>query len=142
TGGNNTASGYAALWQNTVGGNNIALGYLAGQNLTGNYNIAIGNDGVAGESGTVRIGDTQTAAYIAGISDTTIPSGVGVVVDTNGRLGTAATSSQRFKDAIKPMHNASEALFALKPVTFRYKKEIDPAGTPEFGLVAEDVEKV
>src|SRR5580704_571494 len=40
------------------------------------------------------------------------------------------------------MDKASETLFALKPVTFRYKKEIDPAGTSQFGLVAEDVEKV
>ena len=40
------------------------------------------------------------------------------------------------------MDKASEALFSLKPVTFRYKKEIDPAGTPQFGLVAEDVEKI
>jgi hypothetical protein len=52
------------------------------------------------------------------------------------------TSSARFKDEIKPMDKASEALFALKPVAFRYKKDIDPAGTPQLGLVAEDVEKV
>jgi uncharacterized coiled-coil protein SlyX len=56
-------------------------------------------------------------------------------------LGTV-TSSKRFKDEIKPMDEASEALYSLKPVTFRYKKEIDPAGTQQFGLVAEDVEKV
>jgi len=36
----------------------------------------------------------------------------------------------------------SEALFSLTPVTFQYKKEIDPAGISQFGLVAEDVEKV
>ncbi len=40
------------------------------------------------------------------------------------------------------MEGASEALFALKPVTFRYKKGIDPQGIPQFGLVAEDVEAV
>jgi Chaperone of endosialidase len=57
-------------------------------------------------------------------------------------LGIQATSSARFKDDIKPMDNASEALFALKPVTFRYKAEIDPAGISEFGLVAEDVARV
>jgi hypothetical protein len=50
--------------------------------------------------------------------------------------------SQRFKDDIKPMDKASEAILALKPVTFRYKQEIDPARSPQFGLVAEDVEKV
>jgi len=52
------------------------------------------------------------------------------------------TSSARYKEAIKPMAKASEALFALTPVTFRYKKEIDPAGASQLGLVAEDVEKV
>src|SRR5213079_785651 len=65
-----------------------------------------------------------------------------VVVDTNGQLGIAATSSQRFKDLIKPMDKASEAILALKPVTFHYKKDIDPKGIPQFGLVAEEVEKV
>ena len=40
------------------------------------------------------------------------------------------------------MGNSSEAVLALKPVTFRYKEEVDPDGAPQFGLVAEDVEKV
>ncbi|PYJ80399.1 MAG: hypothetical protein DME69_01035 [Verrucomicrobia bacterium] len=53
-----------------------------------------------------------------------------------------APSSQRFKDAIQPMNKASEAILALKPVTFRYKHELDPKGIPQFGLVAEQVEKV
>jgi hypothetical protein len=66
---------------------------------------------------------------------------VAVFVDANGKLGTV-TSSARFKDDIKPMDNASEAVLALKPVTFRYKKGIDPQGIPQFGLVAEEVEKV
>src|SRR5207253_7257533 len=60
---------------------------------------------------------------------------------SNGRLGVTA-SSARFKEAIRPMDKASEAILALKPVAFRYKKEIDPAGTSQFGLVAEDVEQV
>ena len=64
-----------------------------------------------------------------------------VFVDANGKLGTV-TSSARFKDDIKPMDKASEAVLALKPVTFRYKKGIDPQGIPQFGLVAEEVEKV
>src|SRR5881392_1857668 len=64
-----------------------------------------------------------------------------VRVNQNGRLGTEP-SSKRFKEAIKPMDKASEVLLALRPVTFRYKKEIDGAGTQQFGLVAEDVEKV
>ena len=52
------------------------------------------------------------------------------------------TSSKRFKEEIKPMDKASDALFAPKPVAFRYKKEIDPAGKSQLGLVAEEVEKV
>ena len=64
-----------------------------------------------------------------------------MLVAANGQLGTA-TSSERFKEEIKPMDKASEALFSLKPVTFRYKKELDPVGAQQFGLVAEDVEKI
>jgi hypothetical protein len=71
----------------------------------------------------------------------TVATGVTVIVGGNGKLGTAQ-SSVRFKDEIKPMDKASEAILALKPVTFRYKKELDPEGTPQFGLVAEQVEKV
>jgi septal ring factor EnvC (AmiA/AmiB activator) len=67
--------------------------------------------------------------------------GTAVFVDSLGQLGTT-TSSKRFKEDIKPVDKASEALFLLKPVRFRYKKEIDPAGASQLGLVAEDVEKV
>jgi hypothetical protein len=144
TGGHNTANGYEALYNNKTGGNNIALGYLAGYNLTtGSNNIDIGNKGVAAEANTIRVGTAgkQTATYIAGISGVTVASGVGVIIDTNGHLGTK-TSSERFKEAIKPMDKASEAILALKPVTFRYKHELDPEGIPQFGLVAEQVEKV
>jgi hypothetical protein len=138
----NTAIGLGALAGNTTGTFNIALGSGAGGNLTtGNSNIDIGNLGIAGESGTIRIGHAQVDTFIAGISGTTLPNGVTVVVDTNGHLGTAV-SSQRFKTEIKPMDKASEAILALKPVTFHYKKEIDPKGIPQFGLVAEEVEKV
>ena len=143
TGNNNTASGVFALLNNT-GSNNIGLGQLAGSNLTtGSSNIDIGNVGVAGESKTIRVGTKQThkATFIAGISGATVAGGVGVIVDTNGHLGTVV-SSERYKDAIKPMDKASDAILALKPVTFRYKQELDPAGIPQFGLVAEQVEKV
>ena len=68
-------------------------------------------------------------------------NGVGVIVGTTGQLGTVV-SSARFKEAIKPMDNASEAVLALKPVTFRYKQELDPDAIPQFGLIAEQVEKV
>jgi len=144
TGDNNTADGAFALNNNTTGSGNIGLGVGAGQNLTtGNNNIDIGNVGVAGESGRIRIGTvgTQKSVYIAGIFSTNIARGLEVKVDSKGHLGTDE-SSERFKDAIKPMDKASEAILALKPVTFHYKKEIDPEGTPQFGLVAEQVEKV
>ena len=64
-----------------------------------------------------------------------------MLIDSNGKLGTV-TSSRRFKEEIRPMDQASEALFALKPVTFRYKVEIDPKHISQFGLVAEEVEKI
>jgi Chaperone of endosialidase len=144
TGNRNLADGNAALVNNTSGSNNIALGQSAGANLTtGNGNIDIGNTGVAGEARTIRIGMTgaQTNAYVAGISGATVPTGVAVIVDTSGHLGTT-TSSARFKDDIKPMDKASETILSLKPVTFHYKHDLDPDGIPQFGLVAEDVEKV
>src|SRR6266404_6096322 len=142
TGGSNTASGVNALYSNTTGSSNIALGNGAGLNLTtGSNNIDIGNDGVAAESNTIRIGGTQTNAFMAGIYNATVVKGVGVVVDSTGHLGTKG-SSARFKEAIKPMDKASEAILALKPVTFHYKKELDPEAIPQFGLVAEQVEKV
>jgi uncharacterized coiled-coil protein SlyX len=143
TGSNNTATGLEALF-NTTGNSNIALGFTAGQNLTtGSNNIDIGNAGVGAESAKIRIGTkgTHKQTFIAGISGATVAGGVGVIVNSNGQLGTV-TSSARFKEAIKPMDKASEAILALKPVTFRYKHELDPEGIPQFGLVAEQVEKV
>jgi len=143
TGGSNTANGFQALYLNTTGGGNIALGNAAGYNLTtGNNNIDIGNGGVAGESAKIRIGTvgTQTATFIAGINGIPV-TGAAVVVSSSGQLG-VAPSSERFKDEIKPMDKTSEAILALKPVTFRYKHELDPKGIPQFGLVAEEVEKV
>jgi len=144
TGHKNTADGAFALFSNTTGKGNIALGFQAGLNLTaGDNNIDIGNPGSAGDSNTIRIGKqaTHTATVIAGISGTTVAGGVTVVVDTNGHLGTV-TSSERFKDEIKPMDKASEAILALKPVSFRYKHELDSVGIPQFGLVAQQVAKV
>jgi len=144
TGVNNTADGQNALRGNTTGSNNTALGASAGINLTtGSNNIDIGNAGVAGESKTIRIGKigNQIKTFVAGISGATVPTGVPVIVDGSGHLGTT-TSSARFKDAVKPMDKASEVILSLQPVTFRYKPEIDPAGIPQFGLVAEQVAKV
>jgi len=142
-GSSNSAFGEHALYLNTTGTFNIALGVGAGRNLTtGSHNIDIGNVGVAGESGTIRIGNAnQTNTYITGISGASVAGGVTVIVDAQGHLGTMI-SSERFKDQIKGMDKASEAIFALKPVTFRYKHKLDPEGIPQFGLVAEEVEKV
>ncbi|PYK34446.1 MAG: hypothetical protein DME54_08575, partial [Verrucomicrobia bacterium] len=138
----NTAVGQDAL-VNCTSNANIALGFGAGANITtGGLNIDIGNEGNPGEHNTIRIGrDIHHTTFIAGISGATVPGGVAVIVDANGHLGTM-TSSARFKDEIKPMDKASEAILALKPVTFHYKKELDPDGIPQFGLVAEEVEKV
>ena len=143
TGHDNTAVGFQALGGNKSGNNNIGVGSNAGGNVTGSNNIDIGNLGVAGDANKIRIGKvgTQTATFIAGIHGVTVASGLDVVVGTNGQLGTI-TSSARFKDQIKPMDKASEAILALQPVTFRYKQELDPDGIPQFGLIAEQVEKV
>ena len=135
TGDQNTATGVSALFNNTTGNNNTAVGYFAGLNqTTGGNNVYIGNQmtGVAGES---------NACYIKSIFGQTTASGIPVLINSNSKLGTT-TSSKRFKEEIKPMAKSSEALFALNPVTFRYKKEVDLTATPQFGLVAEDVEKV
>src|SRR5438477_593307 len=135
TAGGNTAIGGDALASNTTGNSNVALGVAAGFNATtgsNNVYIGIGTQGVAGES---------NACYIASIFGQTSASGAAVSINSSGKLGTI-TSSRRFKDEIKPMGNASAALFALKPVTFRYNRDIDPTGTSQLGLVAEDVEKV
>jgi len=145
TGSRNTADGDAALEFNTIGNNNVALGYLAGQNLTtGSNNIDIGANvpGVAKEANTIRIGKqgTQKTTFVAGIFGTAV-TGSTVVVNSTGKLG-VATSSARFKETIKPMDKASEAILGLQPVTFRYKQELDPDRIPQFGLVAEEVEKV
>jgi hypothetical protein len=130
----NTAIGGHALDQNVTGSSNVALGFQAGFNITGNGNVCIGQNiaGLAGESNVTRIGN---------IGSTAQANGVFVTVGAGGKLG-FQVSSRRYKDDIKPMDKASEALFALKPVSFRYKQEIDPARSPDFGLIAEDVATV
>jgi hypothetical protein len=144
SGNSNTAVGHAALSSNTTGGSNIAIGDSAGSFLsTGSNNIDVGHVGVAGESGNIRIGTsgTQTATFIAGIRGVAIAGAQAVGVNASGQLGVRA-SSARFKEAIKPMGSASEAILSLQPVSFRYKKQLDPTGGPQFGLVAEQVAKV
>jgi uncharacterized coiled-coil protein SlyX len=108
------------------------LGSGAGFNVTtANSVICIGADGA----------NVSNSCYIGQIFGATSASGTAVFINSDGRLGTT-TSSLRFKEDINPMNKASETVLALKPVTFRYKKEIDPAGRSQFGLVAEEVEKV
>jgi hypothetical protein len=143
TGTDNTANGLNALYSNTSGSDNIALGENAGSNLTtGNNNIDIGNAGLKDEANTIRIGTvgTQTRAFMAGIYGTVI-SGTPVKINSSGQLG-VTPSSARFKRDIHNMERASDVLLALRPVTFHYKPEIDPEGSRQFGLVAEEVEKV
>ena len=147
----NTAVGTQALFNNTIGGVNTAIGNAAlGNNTTGAFNVALGDNaggGITTASEVICIGtdvageNVNGTCYMGNIYGQTSPSGAAVYVNSIHKLGTL-TSSCRFKDDIKPMERTSEALFALKPVTFRYKKGIDQQGIPQFGLVAEDVEKI
>ena len=134
TGGGNTAVGFNALPNNTTGITNTAVGFNAGFGITTADNVIVIGTNVAGEN-------LDHSCFIGEIFGATSSSGTAVFINSDGRLGTT-TSSQRFKEAIEPMAQASGTLFALKPVRFRYKKEIDPTRTSQFGLVAEDVEKV
>jgi trimeric autotransporter adhesin len=132
-GNGNTAIGDGALYRNT-GSGNVALGVDAGTNLTnGSNNVCIGEGvpGVAGENNTTRIGNVYTS----------VASGRAVYVNSDNKIGTLS-SSRRYKEEIKAMDKASERLFELKPVTFRYKKEVDPERALSFGLIAEDVVEV
>jgi hypothetical protein len=146
TGNGNTAIGRSALTI-TTGSGNTALGTNAGSALTsGNLNIDIGADviGITGESNTIRIGanldDTPgaSACHIGGIYNQSVDPGTAssMAIDASGKLGTTV-SSRRFKHDIKPMDKASEAILALKPVTFHYKSDVK--NTPCFGLIAEEV---
>jgi hypothetical protein len=133
-GSDNTATGHLALVNNTTGSSNTALGLNAGLNLTtgsGNVCIGAGTFGVAGESDTTRIRNIYAS----------VANGRAVYVNSDDKIGTLA-SSRRFKQEIKPMDKASEVLFALKPVSFRYKKEVDPTRSLSFGLIAEEVAEV
>jgi hypothetical protein len=141
TGGANTANGGLALFNNTTGTGNTALGYFAGADITGVGNVCIGQ-GVEGEAGVndstyIRNVNTLTQNFSAGVNDYV------TVRLSDGRLGhTAVVSSQRYKQDIKPLAAASQALYALKPVSFRLKKEFDLTQQLGFGLIAEEVEKV
>ena len=147
----NTATGTPALQKNTTGERNVAIGSLAGQNqTTGSDNIYITNQGVAGESGTIRIGidgagnNTQQKAFIAGVRSVSTGqfNAIDVVIDSNGQLGTVS-SSRRYKEDIHDMAEASGGLLQLRPVTFRYKQASADGSKPrQYGLIAEEVAEV
>ena len=162
TGFSNTASGDGALESNTTGNNNsafgvdalvslvsgtgdIALGQFAGSNLNAgeNYDIDIGNSGVAGESNTIRIGTAgnQSATYIAGVNGVTIGSASEVFISSAGQLGTIL-SSRRYKQDIADLGAESDVLMKLRPVAFYYKPELDSTHTRQYGLVAEEVAQI
>jgi len=145
TGGNNTALGYAALYSNTTGLGNIALGNVAGVNIvTGSNNIDIANPGQYDESNTIRLGQFQTSAFIAGIrgTQTGLGNAVAVYIDGNGQLGTLS-SSARFKEDIRDMAGYSRGILDLRPVTYHYKEPpADDAKPLESGLIAEEVAKI
>jgi hypothetical protein len=139
-GGNNTAIGRNALQDNETGSANTVIGYRAGLAVTGDNNVCIGGAiGVAGVDNTTWIANvnTLTQNFSAGVNDYV------TVRLSDGRLGhTAVVSSRRYKENIKPLAAASEALYALKPVSFRLKKEYDETQRLGFGLIAEEVEEI
>ena len=147
----NTAIGGGALGNNIDGTDNVAVGQAALNNdMHGSHNVAVGEfagNAVTTANNVICIGDNMQgqnlsdSCFIANIFNATTNQGSAVYIDANNKLGTL-TSSRRFKEDIRPMGTASEALFSLQPVAFRYKREVNPAGTSQLGLVAEDVEKV
>jgi hypothetical protein len=133
TGNSNTAIGFRALYGNITGGVNTAIGSLAGIDITGSGNVCIGQNisGVAGVNDTTWIRNVYSS----------VATGRAVYVNDDNKVGTLA-SSRRYKDEIKPMATASETILSLRPVTFRYKKEVDPTRARSFGLIAEEVAQV
>jgi hypothetical protein len=128
----NTAIGAGALG-NSFADDNTAIGFLAGLNITGIGNVCIGQ-GVEGDAGV------DFTTWIRNVYDS-VASGRAVYVNSDNKIGTLA-SSRRYKDEIKPMAKASEAILSLRPVSFRYKKEVDSTRCLSFGLIAEEVAQV
>jgi len=150
----NTAIGGSALFNNTIGSTNTAVGSIAlSNNSSGNNNIALGfaaGGAVSTADEVIAIGtlgqNVSNSCFIGQIYSNVQPE-VGtdpdrVTINSNGRLGRGNVSSRRYKHDIKPMHNASEAIYELKPVSFRYHKQYDQTQTIAFGLIAEEVVKV
>jgi trimeric autotransporter adhesin len=132
TGEFNVAVGSQALYNNVSGGSNTAVGDSAGFNITGSGNVCIGAgmNGFAGENNITRIRNVYGSAATERA----------VYVTSDNRIGTLV-SSRRYKDDIRPMEESSKAIHSLRPVRFRYKKEVDPTRSLCFGLIAEDVAK-
>ena len=149
----NTAVGVSALSSNTTGGFNTAVGAYALANSLGFGNIALGSgagSAVTTASNVICIGtsgaNVDERCFIGHIYSNVQPT-VGtdpdsVTINSDGRLGRGNVSSRRYKHDIKPMDTASETLYALKPVSFRYNKEYDGTQTLAFGLIAEEVAEV
>jgi len=144
----NTAVGLNALQHNVIGGGNVAVGNQALIDSTAGFNTAVGNNAgmaVTTAHDVIAIGspgaDVSDSCFIGNIRGVTtdVADAIPVLIDSVGQLGTVS-SSARFKKDIKEMDKASEAILALKPVTFHYKK--DKANNPQFGLIAEEVAKV
>jgi Chaperone of endosialidase len=150
TGTGNATIGFDGLFQNSTGNQNTAIGSDTLENSTGSNNTAVGffsGSAVTTANNVICIGavgqNVDNSCYIGNISGADATGGDAVFITTDGKLGTVnPPSSARYKENIKPMDQASQAILALKPVTFRYKKEFDSRRVPQFGLVAEEVEKV
>jgi len=150
-GSGNIAIGEESMVTNISGSGNTVLGAGAGANIiVGGNNVYIGSgvdaNGPFDESDTIRIGRSPNATspalhcFIGGIAAGGATANVQVDPTTGELL--QVVSSARYKENIKPMDKASEAIFALEPVTFRYRKKLDAKGIPQFGLVAEEVARV
>jgi hypothetical protein len=160
----NTANGFSALFSNTIGGGNTAIGYRAlgentegdlntavginalGNNTTGSFNTVIGRAAGASITGDANVCIGEGVQGVADVDNTTwirnvyasVANSRQVYVNSDNKIGTLA-SSRRYKDEIRPMAKASEAILSLRPVSFRYKKEVDPTRCLSFGLIAEEV---
>ncbi len=159
TGFQNAASGVQALFSNTTGFHNMAAGFQAlFSNTTGNHNTADGDNALVHNTTGIlntAVGGHALDQNVTGSSNVALGFQAGLNITGSGNvcigeniLGLAGESNvTRIRNIgstahIKPMDEASEALFALKPVSFRYKQEIDPARSFDFGLIAEDVATV
>jgi hypothetical protein len=144
SGNSNTCVGRGAGSGVTTGSGNVLIGVSAGFGTgAGSNNIYLGTFGTFNESQTIRIGGVgQTKTFIGGITGVNQGSPTAVFINTTtGQLGTTPpASSRRYKKEIKAMDQTSEAILGLKPVTFHYKG--DSTGTPQFGLIAEEVAEV